>query len=193
MEIVLDEISREMVHCPYCLQVLDSESDEPEPSEDSVRMREGMRRSVRKRFLSRLEESLPDGKAGCPICGYAFSVCDQSAFLNNDYFQCHFCGHDLAHHAYRSEAFHDQRWLPVVWALIEFQEATDCRDCRWFGAIAKACQKAFSWAPSSHSRAQFLLRRWVRHSTWSQPECDWESCVVVKQYRKLAGKGLLLL
>jgi hypothetical protein len=110
-----------------------------------------------------------------------------------EYFKCHLCGHDLAAVAYRQEAFHERRWSPVAFALRDQGAEKSCGDCCYAGAVGRACQKAYSWMPKSETQPHRLLADFLRQPHKSIPDCDWESCLVVTQYRKLAGEGLLLL
>jgi hypothetical protein len=155
--------------------------------------RSEMRRNVRERFIDRMFEQSHDGKINCPVCAHRLNEVDIHLLKDKEYFKCHLCGHDLAAFSYRQEAYHEQRWLPVVYALSDLIAEKKCCDCSHMAAIAKACQKAFSWTPKSETKIHEQLTRILRHSGWKEPSCDWESCVVVKQYRKTAGEGLLLL
>ena len=193
MLIVVDELSGERIYCPYCLQPLKAETMSREVENNGNAKRDEMRRNVRKRFVNRLIEQSRDGKLHCPVCSNNLNKNDEQLLLNEKHFKCPLCSHDLAAFAYREDAYHEQRWLPVVYALSDLLKKSDCEGCSQVRAIAKACQKAFSWMPGSELKIQSQLNGILRHSQWKEPSCDWESCVAVKQYRKLAGEGLLLL
>ena len=195
MAIVVDEYTGERAHCPYCLEPLQfgSPSSSSGVEKDCPDKRTEMRRTVREKFLKRLVEQSDDGQLHCPICAHKLNKNDQRLLLEEEYFRCHFCGHDLANYAYREEAYHEQRWLPVVYALTDLIKEEECRDCSRIRAIAKACRKAFSWMPGSELEQHSRLNRVLRHSHWKDPSCDPDSCVAVRQYRNLAGEGLLLL
>jgi len=193
-EIVVDEILRERAHCPYCLQILTSEPSSTEVREaDGSTKREEMRARARAQFLERLLKTSADGRLRCPVCEHRLNKVDEQLLRNNNCFRCHLCGHDLASLAYRQEVYHEQRWLPVVFALRNHLVEPECADCCYAGAIAKACQKAYSWMPKLESRYREELIRIVRRPHGNIPDCDPESCVAVRQYRKLAGEILLLL
>jgi hypothetical protein len=193
-EIVVDEILREMAHCPYCLQIL-----APEPAltgqkkDNEAAKRDEMRAKVRKQFVDRLLKASPDGQLHCPVCEHTLNQTDEQLLRDSEYFRCHLCGHDLATVAYRQEVYHEQRWLPVVFTLQDLLKEESCTDCCYVGAIAKACQKAYSWMPKTQSKHREQLARIARQPHRNVPDCDLESCVAVAQYRKLAGEGLLLL
>lgn len=193
MEIVLDELSRDWLHCPYCLQLQKSEPISSEVKTNGSEKRETIRQEVRTRFIKRLMDQSQDEKIHCPVCAIKLHKNDVLILQSQNYFKCHLCGHDLATFAYREEAYHEQRWLPVVYALTDHLQENGCTDCCYARAIARACQKAFSWIPQSNSKLYSQLTGILRHSQWSEQDCEWESCVAVKQYRKLAGEGLLLL
>lgn len=194
IEITEDELSRERAHCPYCLQILSSENAESDPEKDQATIkRDEKRKQVRNRFVDRLLEASSDRRLRCPVCEHRLNESDELLLRNGDYFKCHLCGHDLATVAYRQEAYHQQRWLPVVFAVRNQWPEEECQDCCYVGAIASACQKAFSWMPKSESEPRGQLASILRRPHKKVPNCDWESCVAVKQYRKLAGDGLLLL
>ncbi len=194
MEIMVDELSRDRAHCPYCLQILGSEPMSFDREKDKVwGKRDEMRRKIRDRFVNRLLEASPDGRLRCPVCEHSLNESDELLLRNSEYFKCHLCGHDLATVAYRQEAYHPQRWLPVVFAIRNHWTEKKCEGCCYAGAIATACQKAFSWMPRSESEPRGQIARMLRWPHEKIPNCDWESCVAVKQYRKLAGNGLLLL
>ena len=192
-EIVVDELLRARAHCPYCLQILPAEPTLTEQNENNGSAeRDEMRARVREQFVDRLLQASPDGKLHCPVCEHTLNKTDERLLRNSEYFRCHLCGHDLATVAYRQEVYHEQRWLPVVFALEEQLKEKNCADCCYLGAVAKACQKAYSWMPEIKNQRE-QLGRMVRHPYGTAPDCEWESCVVVEQYRKLAGESLLLL
>ena len=193
MEIVIDELSREWVRCPYCLQPLKPETTSPGNGKEGADIREKMRRDVREKFVGRLVRQSLDGKLQCPVCSHDLNKNDEHQLIEEEHFKCPLCRHDLATYAYREVSYHEQRWLPVAYALLNVLEEKKCADCCYAGAIAKACQKAFSWMPGTDSSPNDELNKILRHFKWEEPACDWESCVAVKQYRKLAGEGLLLL
>ena len=193
MEIMVDELSRERAHCPYCLQILPSEARLPRQHEShgSAR-RDEMRAEVREQFVDRLLEASPDGKLRCPVCEHTLNEVDERQLRTNAYFRCHLCGHDLATVAYRQEVYHNQRWLPVAVALEEQLSEKNCADCCYLGAIAKECWKSYSCMPATNSYS-VQLSRMVRHRYTTVPDCDLELCPAITQYRKLAGESLLLL
>lgn len=192
-EIVVDELLADRAHCPYCLQIVPAEPSLTEQTDDRrYAHRDEMRAKVRAQFVDRLLQVSADGKLHCPVCDHTLNETDQQLLRNSEYFRCHLCGHDLATVAYRQELYHEQRWLPVVFALQDQSKEEDCADCCYAGAIAEACLKAYSWMPKTNKYRGQITRIACRpHLTI--PDCDWESCVAVVQYRKLAGKGHLLL
>lgn len=194
-EITIDAMVGGASHCPYCLELFakgPQETTNGSQRKDDNERRE-MRRRARERFLSRLIESSEDKAALCPVCQAPLSDNDQRRMLSETAFRCGFCSHDLASLAYRKEAFHEQRWLPVAFALGDVADATGCRDCAYLGAMARACQSAFSWMPQASLKPQRNIAAILARTDWKMPDCDWQSCVAVKQYRKLAPEGLLLL
>ncbi len=193
MEIVVDELSREWAHCPYCLHLFKTETMSPEVESNGTARRDEMRRNVRKRFVARLTEQSRDGRLNCPVCSHNLNKNDEQLLLNNEHFKCPLCSYDLAAFAYREDAYHEQRWVPVVYTLSDLLEKKECEGCSHFRAAAKACQKAFSWMPGLERKIQSQLKGLSHHSAGEETSCNWESCVAIKQYRKLAGEGLLLL
>jgi len=193
MEIVVDELSRERVHCPYCLQILPAEASVTRENEhNGSAKRVEMRAKVRGQFVDRLLEASPDGKPHCPVCEHVLNEVDERQLRTNEYFRCHLCGHDLATVAYRQEVYHEQRWLPVVVALEEQLKEKHCADCCYLGAIAKVCRKSYSCMPTTNKHS-VQLDRMVRHRYRTVPDCGLELCAAIMQYRKLAGESLLLL
>jgi hypothetical protein len=193
MEIIVDELTRERAHCPYCLQILPAGASSIRQNENNgSAKRDEMRARVREEFVDRLLEASPDGKLHCPVCEHILNEVDERQLRTNAYFRCHLCGHDLATVAYRQEVYHEQRWLPVVVALEEQLKENNCADCCYLGAIAKACQKSYSWMPTTNKHS-VQLNRMVRHRYQAVPDCDMELCAAITQYRKLAGESLLLL
>lgn len=193
-EIVVDELLRDRAHCPYCLQILTIEQSSTEQEMGSgTEKRDEMRASVRDQFINRLTKRSPDGLLRCPVCEHGLNNSDIQILRNSEYFRCHLCGHDLATVAYRQEVYHEQRWLPVVYALQNQIAEENCADCCYLGAIAKACWKAYSWMPKGRSRHREQLARMVHRPHQRVPDCNLESCVAAAQYRKMAGEGFLLL
>jgi len=193
MEIVVNEQSGEQVHCPHCFQLLKPETMSQEIENNGSDKRSEMRRKVRTQFIDRLVEQSHNRQVQCPVCEHGLNKIDLHLLKDGEHFRCHLCSYDLAAFAYREEAYHEQRWYPVVHALLDLMVEKECNDCGHLAAIAKACQKAFSWMPKSEFKFYNQLNRILRHSEWKEPACDWESCVAVRQYRKTAGEGLLLL
>ena len=194
MEIVIDQLTGEWIHCPYCLQQLEPEADYKEKgnSAEQEQNRRGIRRNVRERFVQRLIEQSDDGKLYCPVCASRLTEGDRSLLVENEHFRCPLCFHDLATHAYREEAYHVQRWLPVILALSDQLKNEDCECCVLVGAIARASQKALAWIPKSDTGLRSNLNSILLRSAWKQPSCDLEACTAVKQYRNLAGGGILM-
>jgi hypothetical protein len=194
LEIIVNDLLRERAHCPYCLEILNTESilSEADIKEVSAKRSE-MRQRIREQFADRLIRESSDGQLRCPVCDRRLNGSDEQLLRNGEYYKCHLCGHDLAAVAYRQEAYHEQRWLPVVFALQDQAAGKLCGDCCYAGAVAKACQRAYSWMPESESKPHRFLADILRQPHRSVLDCDWKSCVAVKQYRKLAGEGLLLL
>lgn len=194
LEIVVDELKMERSHCPYCLEISSSQSDPRDAATESLSaQRDERRNKIRGQFADRLLQASGDGKVHCPLCERTLNEIDEGRLRNNEYFRCHLCCRDLATVAYQQEAYHEQRWLPVVAALHDLQAAKKCVDCCYQGAIAKACQGAFSYMPTAASNATQVLASTLRRTEWKTPDCEWESCFAVKQYRKTAGDGLQLL
>jgi ribosomal protein L37AE/L43A len=192
------------VHCPYCLHILASrrpgatpsaaaEQQEDDDGDISVQ-RTTLRRQARDQLADRLTQVAADGKPHCPVCARALNRSDELLLRSSDHFRCHHCGHDLATIAYRHHAYAEQRWLQVVHALGDLRHQQQCRDCTYLGAMAKACQRAFSWIPTASSDHNHLLADLLSRSEWSKPDCDWESsCLAARQYRTIAADGLRLL
>jgi hypothetical protein len=193
-EIVVDELLRERAHCPYCLQILSAEPTLDGQSEGNGNSkREKMRTLVREQFVARLLDASPDGKIRCPVCEHTLNEVDERLLRTSEHLRCHLCGHDLAALAYRQEVYHEQRWLPVVFALEEQLKEKGCADCCYLGAVAKKCRNAYTWMPEAQSRQRERLTKIVRHPYRTVPDCDLELCPAIAQYRKLAGVSLLLL
>ena len=129
MAIVVDELSGEQIYCPYCLQPLKTETTSREVENNGTSKRDEMRRNVRKRFVNRLIEQSRDGKLHCPVCSHNLNKNDEQLLLNEEHFKCPLCSYDLAAFAYREDAYHEQRWLPVVYALSDLLKKKDCEDC----------------------------------------------------------------
>lgn len=195
MEIMIEALSTESAHCPYCLQILSngSTSSASEMSGSQSAAREEMRRKTREQFVDRWRENSPDDSLHCPLCEHKLNRNDEVLLRNSEHFKCHLCGHDLATEAYRQEVYHEQRWLPVLFALTDLQAETPCRECCYLGAMARACQKAFSWMPQANSGHQKQLVGMLSRPKWKTPSCDWEACTAVQQYRTTAGDALLLM
>jgi len=193
LEIIIDELSGGDVHCPYCLRALNPGSGSPEGNGDCPGQRAEMRRKVREQFMERLAARSGNGEVPCPFCSHPLNRNERRRLLEEDHYRCSVCGRDLAVQACREDAYHAQRWLPVIYALDDLLQDDGCRSCSHIRVIARACQKALSWMPGTemglHGRVSGILRR----ARWDTPDCDPESCVAVRQYRKLAGEGLLLL
>jgi transposase-like protein len=195
MEIVIDAFLSESTHCPYCLQILtngSSASAADNPGTLSTDRAE-KRRKIREMYIDRWSESSSDGSLHCPLCEHKLNRNDITLLRDQEHFKCHLCGHDLATEAYRQEAYHEQRWLPVLYALTELQSESQCRECCYLGAMARACQSAFSWMPRANSGHQRQLTKLLSRLRWKKPGCDWESCAAVQQYRTTAGEALLLM
>lgn len=188
------ELNEAFRHCPYCLEIIPSDGEAPQDVSGDVSVkRHEMRRGIRTKFVDRLLAESTDGQLHCPICDRKLNKSDELLLRNSEYFKCHECCHDLATYAYKKEVYHDQRWLPAVFALGDLVAEKKCVGCCYFGAIAKACQTAFSWMPETESKPTHQVANMLRRTDWKQPDCDWESCFAVKQYQKLAGEALLLL
>ena len=199
MEISLDPLKEETSQCPICLHVLPREEadDPPEEQRRNVSVKRfTMRRRVREQFVDRLLRVSTDGNIRCPECNHSLNKGDQILIRNTEYFKCHRCGHDFATIAYRREVYHEQRWLPVVHALGDLRAEKKCVSCRYLGAMAKACQRAFSWMPGiqSYSKHSKLISTLLAQPEWVLPDDEcYSSCVGVRQYRALAAEGLFLL
>jgi hypothetical protein len=127
------------------------------------------------------------------MCEHVLNTVETGLLCDNEYFRCPLCHTDLAALAYQQEAYHEQRWLPVILALGDLCIEKKCRDCCYLAAIAKSCWSAFSWMPSAESKSIQSLARLFQTSPQIIPDCDWQSCLAVKQYQKLAGDGLRIL
>lgn len=192
-EIVVDEVLRERVHCPFCLHILPAEPTLTEQNKgNGCAKREGMRKRIREEFVDHLLETSPDGKLHCPVCEHLLNEIDEGLLRNSPYFRCHLCGHDLATVAYRQEIYQEQHWLPVIGALEYQLKEKNCADCCYLGAIAKAWQRSYSWMPEIKNHRE-KLSRMVRHPYQSVPDCDLDACAAIKQYRKMAEESLMLL
>ena len=194
LEIVVDELKTERKHCPYCLDIVSPQSGAQSAAVASLStQRDQRRKKIRGQFADRLLEASNDGKIHCPSCGRGLNEGDESMLRNDDYFKCHQCCVDLATVAYHQEVYHEQRWLPVVVALGDLHAEPKCTDCCYLGATAKACQTAFSHMPTASSKPTKVVTSILRRTNWRTPDCEWESCFAVKQYRKTAGEGLQVL
>ena len=193
-EIMVDVLSRERSHCPFCLHILgESSASTTDPiGKELVAARAETRKKARRQFVDRSRESASD-PFRCSVCDRELNKNDERIFLESEHFRCHTCDHDLATVAYREDAYRGQRWLPVVYALGDLQSETKCVGCCYAGAIARACLNAFSWMSGVDLSARKQMADLLVRSDWKVPSCDWESCFAVKQYRKTAGEGLLLL
>lgn len=188
------ELEEAFRHCPYCLEIIPSASEPSQGESGNVSVkRHGMRRETRGKFVDRLLAASSDGQLHCPVCAHKLNKSDELILRNGEYFKCHECCHDLATYAYRKEVYHGQRWLPTVFALGDLKAEEKCAGCCYLGAIAKACQTAFSCMPETESTPAHQVANMLRQSDWKEPDCDWNSCFAVKQYQKLAGEILLLL
>ena len=130
--------------------------------------------------MDRLLEGSPTGELNCPVCEHSLNKNDEMLLRNQDHFRCHQCAHDLATVAYRREAYDQQRWLPVLYALGDLKAEEKCRRCSYLGAIAEACNRACSWTPTSqnYSKHSQLLRSLLSQSDWALPEGDCRtSCI----------------
>jgi ribosomal protein L37AE/L43A len=195
--ISLDGAPDDRGHCPYCLKLLAPADASAEPADDdgdvSVK-RFTMRRRVRELFADRLVKLAHDGSPQCPVCGHRLGKSDEILLRNTEYFRCHSCGHDLANLAYRQEAYHEQRWLPVVYVLADLRADEKCAGCRYLGAMARSCQLAFSNMPHAPHKLRGLFPSLLARLEWRTPDDDCLSgCAAVTQYRKTAGAGLILL
>jgi hypothetical protein len=149
---------------------------------------------VRERFVKRLLETSGDGTLHCPVCDHGLSKDDASLLRSGPHFRCHLCCHDLATFAYREDAFNPQRWLPVVGALADLGGDSPWMQSKYIGAIAAACQMAFSNMATYQVKPHALLAIIRRRSEWRPSDpADWASNIAVQQYRRTAGAGLLLL
>lgn len=184
-------------HCPYCLHLLPDEED-PGSAETGLNgvsvKRFALRRRVREQLADRMIKLSHDRRPACPVCDRRLNKSDEILLRNTEYFRCHSCGHDLASYAYRQEAYHQQRWLPVLYALADLRAEHRCADCCYLGAMARSCQLALSWMPTAPSKHGELVRATLARAEWNLPEGDClATCGAVDQYRKLAGEGLALL
>jgi hypothetical protein len=181
-------------HCPYCLERLPSKSEVAQVDASEVNLeRHEKRRETRAEFVDQLIAQASDGKLHCPVCNHGLNKSDELILRNSEYFKCPHCCHDLASVAYRREAYREERWLPLVSALVDLKSEKECPGCCYFGAIAKACQSAFSWMPHIKPEPVNQVSAMLRRSNWRLPKCDVASCVAVKNYRHLAGDVLLML
>jgi hypothetical protein len=199
MELVLDPLHGAMTHCPYCLEVIEGSDDEEsrdlQTKQKNVSVKRfTLRRRIREQFVDRLTRESADGSAHCPSCDRMLNTSDQILLRNTESFKCHTCGHDLASMAYRQECYNEQRWLPVIYALNDLRADPDCAGCRYFGAMARACQEALSWIPKSYAKQGNLLKTILARTEWTLPEGECRStCFAIKQYRTSAKEGLILL
>ena len=195
MEIVVDAMTRDRAHCPYCLAILpdgpNGTTATPDPT--LATKRTALRTKIRGQFVDRLLESSSDDLAHCPVCDEKLSVADERLLRSNEHFNCHLCAHDLAALALKQDAYHEQRWLPVVYALGDVRGKKECGECCYLGAMAKACERAFAVTPGLEAKPSKSLVFMLGRSEWKAPDCDWGSCIAVKQYRKIAAEGMLLL
>ena len=181
-------------HCPYCLDILSSEIESTKDTISDVSVaRHERRRETRAAFVDRLLAQSTDGTLRCPLCDHRLNKSDELILRNSEYFKCHFCCHDLATVAYRQEAYQEERWLPLVSALRELKAEKECPGCSYFGAIAKACQNAFSWMPGIASEPASQVAAMLRRSNWRVSECDVSSCVAVNKYQNFVGDALQML
>jgi hypothetical protein len=128
------------------------------------------------------------------MCERVLNKNDELILLNGEYFRCHLCGHDLAAYAYRQDAYHEQHWLPVIYALNDLQAEEKCVRCRFLGAMARACQIAVSRTSKLSTGSSRLLTMLLRRTDWTEPSEGCEStCFAVRQYRATAGEHLLVL
>lgn len=194
LKIVVDDLKMETSHCPYCLEITTPRSEALEVADKTAgAQRLELRKKIRAQFADRLLAASSDGRVHCPLCERALNKADEGMLRNNEHFRCHLCCNDLATIAYQQEAYHEQRWLPVVAALGDLHAEKKCADCCYLAAIAKACQSAFSCMPKRTSKSTNALASILRRTNWRVPDCEWESCSAVKQYRKTAGEGLQVL
>ena len=194
LKVVVDELKAERSHCPYCLEIVSLLPDDAGANgKTNGAELTARRKEIRAQFADRLRNGSSDGRVHCPSCERTLNDSDEQILRDKEYFRCHSCGRDLATVAYQQEVYHEQRWLPVVAALGDLHAEKKCADCCYLGAIAKACQSAFSFMPQSISKPTKAISNVLRRTDWRAPDCAWESCVAVKQYRKTAGEALQVL
>lgn len=186
-------IDDDTVHCPYCLSVVEDRSSTPEQIKLAKEKRTSLRRRVRERYVARSKKGTAPGGFHCPVCDHPLNHNDETLLLNTECFRCHLCGHDLASAAYRQEAYRSERWQPLANAIKSVQADPKCAQCRFIGAASKACVLAFSWMPEQSAQRGQQLASLPSQTTWQTPDCELATCSVLKQYRKSAGEGLLLL
>jgi hypothetical protein len=190
--------------CPYCLhllpevdEVIDPDSTEAsghDHGHDISVERFTLRRRSREQLADRLIKTSHDGRPACPICGHRLNKSDEILLRNTDCFRCHSCGRDLATYAYQKDAYHEQRWLPVIYALADLKDDAKCAGCCYLGAMARSCQEALSWMPGAPSKHSSLVKSILARTEWQVPDGDClPTCGAIAQYRKLAGEGLILL
>jgi hypothetical protein len=171
----------------------DLEPSEARGNDVSVK-RFTLRRRVREQLADRLVKLSHDGTPACPVCARRLNKSDEILLRNTEHFRCHSCGHDLATHAYRQEAYHLQRWLPVLFALGDLRCEDRCARCCYLGAMARSCQLALAWMPTAPSKYSQLVKVALARQEWELPGDDcMAACGAIDQYRKLAGEGLALL
>ncbi len=169
-EIFTDDYDEERIHCPYCLDIISSQSSSMKGTRDALPAgREERRKKVRAQFADRLIKASGDGRLRCPFCEWILNATDENILRNNEHYKCHFCRHDLATVAYQQEAYHEQRWLPVIAALGDLYREKKCLECCYLAAMAKACLRAFSAMPKHDASVTHLPSEILKRRRWSVP------------------------
>ncbi len=179
-----------ILHCPHCLgELRNTPSGEIAVSAIEKR-RAAVRRKTREVFVDRLARS---GQVACPLCQSELADADVTLIKERDSYQCRECDRDIVAYAYRQDAYAEQRWLPVIYALDELCHDARCAECSALGAIARSCRLALTEIARNHPRSSHQLDAILARDDWHPPDDDCApSCVAIKQYLSTAGDHTLL-
>ena len=179
----------QILHCPHCLGEL---RDTPEGEVGTVtdQRRAAVRRKTREVFVDRMARS---GPVACPLCQNTLAAEDVALIKERDSYHCGACTRDIVAYAYRQDAYGEERWLPVIYALDELCHDARCSGCSALGAIAQTCQLALSEIARNHPQSSRQLSAILAREDWHPPHDDCAlSCVAIKQYLSTAGDHTLL-